>query len=135
MSPFGNRSLRRALAAFLVLPGGTTILAKEGWLESKAAHYSVFYQSGFEQDVPRVRAWAKSHRTLFSCCAPDLHIGDDYNGGAAFVTFLADEFGEDVHARILRSTAPTFAGALTEATKPYSRAELFARFEAWLARP
>jgi hypothetical protein len=280
MTYFVNRSVHRGLAAILVLRGGSGIRAQESWLESKAAHYSVFYQSGFEQDVPRVRAWAdsaerlmrskygvvpthyrlsiylhpaptavatvdnarnhccsdssdgiktgtidmlapsapafkassaisslgmrkssddyqakilvseyipighyeaqrargagweyysapnwfvqglqefdaiehsttgnrdstakrlvawaKSHRAVFSCCAPEIHIGDDYSGGAAFMKFLADEFGEDVHARILRSTAPTFVGALTEATKPYSRAELFARLQAWLAPP
>ena len=279
MSLFANRSIRLGVGAAILVASETTIQAQEGWLESKAAHYSVFYQPGFEQDVPRVRswadtaerlmaskygvapthyrmsiylhpaptssatvdqarnhccataadsmktgtidmlapsasafkssnaisslgmrkssddyqakilvseyipighyevqiargagwayysapnwfvqglqefdaiehstagnrdstakrllAWARSHRQLFSCCAPDLQIADDYNGGATFMKFLADEFGEAVHARILRSPAPTFAEALTEATKPNSRAELFARFEAWLAR-
>ena len=64
MTYFVNRSVHRGLAAILVLRGGSGIRAQESWLESKAAHYSVFYQSGFEQDVPRVRAWADSAERL-----------------------------------------------------------------------
>ena len=50
------------------------------------------------------------------------------------MTFLADEFGEDIHARILRSNAATFDEALMEETKPYGTAELFARFQKWLGQ-
>ena len=87
-----------------------------------------------DSTAKRLVAWAKSHRAVFSCCAPELSVGDDYNGGATFMKFLADEFGESVHARLLRSTAATFTDALSEVTKPYSRPELFARFQAWLTR-
>ena len=48
--------------------------------------------------------------------------------------FLADEFGESVHARLFRGSAATFTDALSEVPRPYSRAELFARFQAWLTR-
>jgi hypothetical protein len=37
-----------------------------------------------------------------------MEIHDVYNGGAAFVAFLADEFGEDIHARLLRDGASCF---------------------------
>jgi hypothetical protein len=38
------------------------------------------------------------------------------------------------HARLLNSPAPTFFDALTAETKPYTREQLFARFEEWLNR-
>jgi hypothetical protein len=82
----------------------------------------------------RLFAWAKRHPSDFSCCTPNLSIVDDHNGGATFLAFLADEFGEDIHARLLRNPANTFEAALASETKPYSLAELFARFQKWLDR-
>jgi hypothetical protein len=79
----------------------------------------------------RLFDWAKRNAAKFSCCSPELRIDEPYNGGAAFMAFLADEFGEGIHARILRSNAATFAEALAGETKPYGTAELFARFEKW----
>jgi hypothetical protein len=55
-----------------------------------------------------------------------------YNGGAAFLTFLAAEFGEGIHERILRSSSQTFEEAQTNETKPLARPELFSRFRAWV---
>ena len=49
----------------------------------------------------------------FSCCSPNLAIGEVYNGGATFMAFLAAEFGEDIHARLLRNPAQTFGPTLT----------------------
>jgi len=79
--------------------------------------------------------WAKGNAGMFSCCAPGLTIADAYNGGAAFMTFLATQFGEDVHARLLRDPAPTFEAALANQTKPYELPLLYDRFRAWLAAP
>ena len=87
------------------------------------------------ETAQRLLEWAKGHPNAFGCCDPDLIIRDDYNGGASFMAFLATEFGEDIHRRLLASEAPTFRAALTEVTKPYSRTDLFARFEGWLRSP
>jgi len=76
--------------------------------------------------------WILSHTTVVACCAQDLQISDDYNGGAAFMAFLAAEFGEDVHRKLLASSASTFTAALTEQTAPNSRSQLFERFQQWL---
>jgi len=46
--------------------------------------------------------------------------------------FLAAEFGEDIHARLLRSQAKTFDEALANDTKPYSLPQLFAKCQKWL---
>jgi hypothetical protein len=80
----------------------------------------------------RLYEWAKHNPDRFSCCAPQLKINDDYNGGAVFLSFLAEQFGEGIHARILRSRAPTFDLALATETKPYSLVELFELFRKWL---
>jgi hypothetical protein len=80
-------------------------------------------------------AWAGAHSAVFQCCDSGLTISNVYNGGAAFVTFLAAQFGEDIHARLLRDESPTFAAALENHTKPDSLPELYAKFQAWLAAP
>ncbi len=79
--------------------------------------------------------WARTHAGGFACCAQGLQMADVYNGGAAFMTFLATQYGEDVHARLLRDPAPTFAAALANQTMPYELPLLFDRFRAWLAAP
>jgi hypothetical protein len=48
------------------------------------------------------------------------------------MAFLAAQFGEGIHVRLLRNTASTFDAALAEETKPYSPSELFDRFRNWL---
>jgi hypothetical protein len=80
-------------------------------------------------------AWARSHPAAFQCCDWGLKISDVYNGGAVFVTFLAVQFGEDIHARLLRDDSPTFIDALKNQTKLDSLPELFTKFQAWLAAP
>ena len=60
---------------------------------------------------------------------------DVYNGGAVFVTFLAAQYGEDIHARLLLDDAPSFMAALENQTKPDSLQQLFTKFQAWLADP
>ncbi len=63
-----------------------------------------------------------------------LATSDVYNGGATFMAFLAAQFGEDIHARLLRSSAGTFDAAFANETKPYALPELFNRFREWLDR-
>jgi len=48
------------------------------------------------------------------------------------MAFLAWQFGENVHARILRDPSTTFLEALTAQTEPYSRPQLFERLQQWL---
>ena len=79
--------------------------------------------------------WARGHASAFTCCTPELAIADDYNGGASFMAFLAAQFGEAVHLRLLQSSAASFFAALSEVTRPYSREQLFERLQAFLADP
>jgi hypothetical protein len=75
------------------------------------------------------REWARRNATRFSCCSPKIAIADAYNGDTIFMTFLAAEFGEAIHARLLRSSAGTFDAALANETKPYLLIDLFERFK------
>ena len=92
-------------------------------------------ESNRDMTLRRLLEWARNNSGRFVCCAPTLSIADVYNGGATFMAFLAAEFGEDIHARLLRNGASSFDAALTDETKPYSRQELFDRFRKWLTMP
>ena len=115
--------------------GGWKYYGAPNWFVQGLQQYdAILHTTDRNRDTTagRLSAWAASHASAFTCCSPELSIADDYNGGAAFMAFLAWQFGENVHARILRDTSATFFGALTAQTKPYSRAELFARLQQWL---
>jgi hypothetical protein len=117
--------------------GGWKFYTAPQWFVQGLEEYdAIFHTTATNRDTTaaHLAAWADTHAGVFSCCAPDITITDAYNGGATFMRFLAVQFGEAVHARLLKSSAPTFEAALTEQTKPYSRAELFARFEEWRRR-
>lgn len=77
--------------------------------------------------------WARQNEGRFACCTKGIEVEDAYNGGAAFMVFLAAEFGEGIHERLLRSGARTFDQALASETKPYSPSELVSRFRTWVA--
>jgi len=79
--------------------------------------------------------WAKRHRAAFSCCAAGLQIQDARRGGAAFLTFLAQQFGDYVLRELQNDTSETFDAALANQTKPYELTLLFTRFAAWLSAP
>jgi hypothetical protein len=81
----------------------------------------------------RLMTWARQNEGRFACCAKGLELGDPYNGGAAFMAFLAAEFGAGIHERLLRSGARTFDEALANETKPRSQAELLSSFRTWVA--
>ena len=117
--------------------GGWSYYTAPNWFVQGLQEYDgIFHTTDRNRDVTakRLSAWAVAHASAFSCCAPELSIADDYNGGASFMAFLAWQFGEDVHARILRDSSRTFFEALTSATKPFSRADLFARLQDWLRK-
>lgn len=87
----------------------------------------------------KLREWARNNRTKFICCSTlaeqsTIGISDVYNGGAFFMTFLAAEYGEDIHARLLRNTAATFDEALAQETRPDSTVQMFERFREWVSR-
>jgi hypothetical protein len=48
------------------------------------------------------------------------------------MAFLAAEFGEGIHVRLLRHSASTFEAALASETQPYTLQQLVDRFRAWL---
>jgi len=117
--------------------GGWAYYTAPNWFVQGLQEYdAIFHSTPVNRDstAGRLSAWAVANRGMFSCCDKELAIKDDYNGGAAFLAFLAVEFGESVHARLLESAAPTFFDALTAETKPLTREQLFARFQRWLER-
>ena len=81
------------------------------------------------QTSERLTQWAQRNAQMFSCCSPTLETADPHNASAMSMRFLAAEFGEGIHARLLRSPAKTFDEALANETKPYSLPQLFARFQ------
>jgi hypothetical protein len=53
-----TRCDRRLAPGLVALCRGTMpSRADASWLESKSAHYAVFHQSGYEQDVACTRKW------------------------------------------------------------------------------
>jgi len=110
--------------------------APEWFVQGLQEYDGIFHTTDANRETTgaALLAWAKSHPGAFTCCGSGLQISDVYNGGAAFVTFLAAQFGENIHARLLRDDSPIFAAALENRTKLGSR-ELFAKFQAWLAAP
>jgi hypothetical protein len=111
--------------------------APEWFVQGLQEYDGIFHTTDTNRETTgaALLAWAKSHPGAFQCCNSDLQISDVYNGGAAFICFLAAQFGENIHARLLRDDSPTFIAALENQTKLGSRQELFAKFQAWLAAP
>jgi hypothetical protein len=115
--------------------GGWSYYSAPNWFVQGLQEYDAIFHStenNRTMTAKRLIDWAKRNPTKFSCCTPKLEIADDYNGGAAFMTFLADKFGERIHAKLLRSSAPSFESALANETKPYTLAQLFELFREWL---
>lgn len=115
--------------------GGWKYYSAPNWFVQGLQEYdAIFHTTTTNRDVAgkRLFAWAAEHAGAFQCCEAGLNITDAYNGGAAFMAFLAATFGENVHASLLRDTAPTFDAALADVTRPYSRAQLFEKFLDWL---
>ena len=88
------------------------------------------------------RLGVRNRRTYVVCCKRSDAVGvnaslqtmavkDDYVDGLALTTFLALQFGEEVHARILRSPRLTFEEALVQETGA-SLDELFEAYAVWV---
>ena len=128
--PIGHYAVQDARA-----PGGWRYYSAPEWFVQGLQEYDgIFHTTDANRDdtTKRLLEWAKGNKSQFACCSPNLAITDAYNGGATFMAFLAAQFGEDIHARLLRNTSSTFDAALADETKPYSLPELFARFRTWL---
>ena len=116
--------------------GGWRYYDAPSWVSQGLQEYDGFFHStdfnrttGFR----RMREFGRNNPTQFSCCREGLpQIADTYNGGALFMAYLADRFGEDIHARLLRSTQPTFAAALANETENTAIGVLFDDFRRWL---
>jgi hypothetical protein len=115
--------------------GGWEYYSAPDWFVQGLQEYDAIFhttEANRTTTSKRLLEWARRNAAKFSCCSPGLGIADPYNGGATFMAFLAAEFGEEVHARILRNPAATFDAAFAAETRPYSTAELFERFKRWM---
>ena len=115
--------------------GGWEYYSAPDWFVQGLQEYDAIFHSteiNRTKTATRLFQWAKANRARFTCCSAGLKISDPYNGGAAFLAFLAAEFGEAIHARLLRNSSSTFEAALASVTKPDSLPDLFARFQKWL---
>ena len=110
--------------------------APEWFTQGLQEYEGIFHTSDVNRDMTKAAlfAWARTHQSAFACCSSGLAISDVYNGGATFTAFLAANFGEDIHARLLRDTSTTFDEAFKNQTKPYHLSALFEEFRSWLAR-
>jgi hypothetical protein len=116
--------------------GGWRYYSAPNWFVQGLQEYDgIFHTTDANSEATKAAlfAWARNNPHAFECCASGLTISNAYNGGATFVAFLAVQFGEGVHARLLQDTASTFDEALENQTRPYRLNELFEKFRAWLA--
>jgi hypothetical protein len=109
--------------------------APEWFIQGLQEYDGIFHTTETNRNLTAARLldWARSRPSVFACCSSGLSISDSYNGGAAFMAFLAAQFGEDIHARLLRDTASSFDAAFANQTQPYTLPQLFAKFQMWLS--
>jgi hypothetical protein len=116
--------------------GGWRYYSAPQWFVQGLQEYDgIFHTTDANRGVTKAMLfqWARNRPSVFACCSPGLSISNSYNGGATFMAFLAAQFGEDIHAKLLRDPVSTFEAALENQTKPYRLTELFDKFRAWLA--
>jgi hypothetical protein len=96
--------------------GGWRKDAPQWFVQGLEEYDAIFHTTEFNrtETAKRLFSWAKRNRTGFRCCEGGLQVSDAYNGGATVMAFLASEFGEDVHRRLLASEAATFDEAFRE---------------------
>lgn len=113
---------------------GWSYYSAPSWFVQGLQEYDAIYhttETNRTDTATSLMRWARQNEGRFACCANGIDVFDAYNGGAAFMAFLASTHGEGIHERILRSEARTFDDALADQTSPLSRSELFDRFRAW----
>ena len=125
-------------------PAGFLYYSSPGWFVQGLEAYDGYYHST-EASLARVRGLMRDGRLGVSksqgyaiCCNKSnggqaIGVKSDYTDGLALVAFLAVQFGEDVHARLLRSARLTFEEALTQETG-VSFDELFQAYRVWLTQ-
>lgn len=116
--------------------GGWQYYSAPPWFVQGLQEYDAIFhttETNHTQTVAALMKWARQNENRFACCTKGLELADVYNGGAAFMAFLAAEFGEAVHERILRNGARTFEEALASETTQRSQAEWLSRFRRWIA--
>ncbi len=116
--------------------GGWSYYSAPQWFFQGLQEYDGIYhttEANRTRTAETLMKWARQNEGRFACCTNGIELGDPYIGGAALLAFLAAEFGEGVHERLLRSGASTFDEALASETKPYSQSELLSRFRQWAA--
>ena len=115
--------------------GGWSYIAAPRWFVQGLREFDGIFHTTDDNrrtTVARLMAQAPRISANLTCCSSDLGIDDIYNGGALFLAFLAESFDEDIHARLIRSAAPSFEAALANETRPWTYPELVERFRAWL---
>jgi hypothetical protein len=117
------------------LTGGWGYYSAPQWFVQGLQEYDGIYhttETNRTQTVAALMRWARQNEQRFTCCVKGLEFVDPHNGGAAFTAFLAAEFGEGIHARLLRNGARSFDDAFAVETSPFSRMELLERFRRWV---
>jgi len=108
------------------------------WVSQGLQEYDGFFHSTeFNRTAgfAKMREFGRTNLEKFTCCQDGLPlIADTYNGGALFMAYLAERFGEDIHVRLLRSTASTFASALRDETHTSDVSMLSSEFHNWLMK-
>jgi hypothetical protein len=115
--------------------GGWQYYSAPQWFVQGLQEYDGIYhttETNRARTADTLMKWARQNEGRFACCTNGVELADAYNGGAAFMAFLAADFGEGIHERLLRSGARTFDDALASETKPYSQSELLSRFRKWV---
>jgi hypothetical protein len=116
--------------------GGWEYYSAPQWFVQGLQEYDAIYhttETNRTQTAAALMKWARQNEGRFACCTKGLDLADVYNGGAAFMAFLAADFGEAVHQRILRNGAHTFEEALASETIRRSPTEWLDRFRRWIA--
>ena len=129
--PIGHSSVQDNRPA-----GGWQYYSAPQWFVQGLQEYDAIYhttETNRTQTAGALMKWARQNEGRFACCVKGIELADVNNGGAAFMAFLAAEFGEGIHERILRNGASTFDEALATETRRRAQGELFGRFREWLA--
>jgi pimeloyl-ACP methyl ester carboxylesterase len=130
-----RRAVLLAACALPLLVQAQTV--RPWFVEGRAEYDRVSHLSKPERTRQRdaLLRWAAHNRASFSCCDGGLQIQDARRGGAVFLIFLAQQFGDYIVDDLQNDKSGTFDAALANQTKPYELTLLFTRFEAWLAAP
>jgi hypothetical protein len=129
--PIGHYAVQDSRAS-----GGWLYYSAPQWFVQGLQEYDGIYHTTDRnrvQTAATLMKWARTNARRFACCTNGIELGDVYNGGAALMAFLAAEFGEGIHERILRNAASTFDEAFAAETRPRSQPELLVRFRTWVA--